>query len=220
MIPADLKDKIKIDNMSNLDRVMRLPGTVNFPKAEKRAKGQVEALAHIAVDYKVECDFGSLRDIVPNVISPHTITTERPKPRLQRPSPHPAWPASRKAKACCQFICDNGLADANEWYTLNVMLPLLGAARNGELTMAEAEECFMLAISGGERYGKDGRGPRYFMRQWKSHIHSSRYGQRTLGTLIHVCKESGMSLPWSDAIHWEEDFQRQKKELAELKQTF
>ena len=62
MIPADLKDKIKIDNMSNLDRVMRLPGTINFPKAEKRAKGQVEALAHIAVDYKVECDMRTLRE--------------------------------------------------------------------------------------------------------------------------------------------------------------
>jgi hypothetical protein len=49
-IPAELAKFIKLDNMSNLYRVMRLPGTVNYPKAEKRARGQVEALAHIAVD--------------------------------------------------------------------------------------------------------------------------------------------------------------------------
>jgi hypothetical protein len=42
--------KLKIDSMSNVDRVMRLPGTVNCPKAEKRDKGQVEALAYIAKD--------------------------------------------------------------------------------------------------------------------------------------------------------------------------
>jgi hypothetical protein len=47
-VPSSLR--IKIDNMSNVDRVMRLPGTVNYPKAEKRAKGQTEALAHIVVN--------------------------------------------------------------------------------------------------------------------------------------------------------------------------
>jgi hypothetical protein len=46
----------KIDNMSNVDRVMRLPGTVNYPKAEKRAKGQVEALAHVVIDNQIKCD--------------------------------------------------------------------------------------------------------------------------------------------------------------------
>jgi hypothetical protein len=53
-VPSSLTDRIKIDSMSNADRVMRLPGTVNYPKAEKRAKGQTEALAHIAVDHGVK----------------------------------------------------------------------------------------------------------------------------------------------------------------------
>jgi hypothetical protein len=46
-IPCELEKSVKIDNMSNVDRVMRLPGTVNYPKQEKLARGQVEALAHI-----------------------------------------------------------------------------------------------------------------------------------------------------------------------------
>ena len=41
-VPAALAEYIKIDNMSNVDRVMRLPGTINYPKAEKIAKGQVQ----------------------------------------------------------------------------------------------------------------------------------------------------------------------------------
>jgi hypothetical protein len=215
-VPVELKDQIKIDNMSNLDRVMRLPGTVNYPKAEKIAKGQVTALAHISTDYQVRCDIQALRRKVPR-----TLIEVRPVKRTAPyvPRPNPQWPPFRKAKACCQFICDRGLADTNEWYTLNVMLPLIGAMRDGELTTEEAEECFMLAVSGGERYEVQGRGPGYFRRQWKSHLNSSRNGHRTLGTLIHVCKENGMALPWSDAVLWEDSFEAQRRELAELKQT-
>jgi hypothetical protein len=43
MLRAKFPD-LKIDNMSNVDRVMRLPGTMNYPKAEKIARGQVPAL--------------------------------------------------------------------------------------------------------------------------------------------------------------------------------
>jgi hypothetical protein len=211
-----LKGHIKIDNMSNLDRVMRLPGTVNFPKAEKRARGQVEALAHIAVDYQVKCDIYALRRKVPRLLR-QVRPVERATPYVPRPNPQ--WPPSRKAKVCCEFIRDRGLADTNEWYTLNVMLPLIGAMRDGELTAEEAEEYFMLAVSGGERYGDQGRGPGYFKRQWRSHLHSTRNGHRTLGTLFYVCKENGMLLPWTDAVLWEDSFEAQRKELAALKQT-
>jgi hypothetical protein len=216
LVPSDLKDHIKIDNMSNLDRVMRLPGTVNFPKAEKRAKGQVEALAHITVDYQVKCDIYALRRKVPRLLR-QVRPVERATPYVPRPNPQ--WPPSRKAKVCCEFIRERGLADTNEWYTLNVMLPLIGAMRDGELAAEEAEECFMLAVSGGERYGDQGRGPGYFKRQWRSHLHSTRNGHRTLGTLFYVCKENGMLLPWADAVLWEDSFEAQRKELAALKQT-
>ena len=78
---------------------------------------------------------------------------------------------------------------------------------------------FPIGRSGGERYGVQGRGPGYFRRQWKSHLNSTRQGQRTLGTLIYACKQNGMALPWSDAVQWEDSFEAQQKELAELKQT-
>lgn len=35
------------DNCHNVDRIMRLPGTINIPDDRKRKKGRVEALAHV-----------------------------------------------------------------------------------------------------------------------------------------------------------------------------
>jgi hypothetical protein len=202
---APLSLPIKIDNMSNLDRVMRLPGTVNFPKAEKIAKGQVEALAHIAVDYRVKCDLRSLREHVPEVhVAP---PTQLKKPYVQRPND--PWTPYAKAKFCCEYIRDCGIADTNSWYSWNVMFPLIGEATNGTITWEEAEDLFLEAVSGGERYGGPGRGLEYFRRQWRSHLHSSRNGQKTLGSLIHACKEHGMPTPWKDAVVWERSFEEQ-----------
>lgn len=201
--------------MSNIDRVMRLPGTVNYPKAEKLAKGQLEALAHIEVDYQRKCDIYALRAKVPCTAEAPAV--KRTIPFI--PRANSKWPPYRKALACCEFLKDRGIADSNEWYTINVMLPLLGAANDGELTIAEAEECFMLAVSGGERYGTMGRGPGYFRRQWKSHLNSNRRGHRTLGSLIWVCKKSGMAVPWINSVIWEDSFKQQLKELSELRQT-
>jgi hypothetical protein len=214
MIPAELREYIKIDNMSNLDRVMRLPGTVNYPKAEKRAKGQVEALAHIVVDYAQKCNIFELRKQVPRVTAAPSIAPK--KPFVQRPNSK--WPPYRKALTCCEFIRDKGAADTNEVYTKEVMLPLINAAHDGEITIDEAEECFLEAVSGGERYGTMGRGMGYFKRQFRSHLGSRRSGHRTLGTLIWFCKSLGMELPWKDEISWGESFEKQYKELSENRQ--
>lgn len=217
LIPPELTAPIKIDNMSNVDRVMRLSGTVNFPKAEKIAKGQVPALAHIAVDYQCKCDIYALRAKVPR--APEAPTVKRSKPYVQRPND--PWTPYRKAVKLCEFIRDNGLADTNEIYTKWVMLPLIGMIHDDNgLTIEEAEECFMEAVSGGERYNTMGRGPGYFKRQWRSHRPElARQGTRSIGSLVLFCQQHGMKLPWgSGVVVWEQDFERQRKELAELKQ--
>jgi hypothetical protein len=213
LIPMELREYVKIDNMSNVDRVMRLPGTVNYPKAEKIAKGQVPALAHIAVNYEHKCNIFELRKKVPRIavaVAPPVVPR---KPFVQRPNSK--WPISKKALVCCEFLRDNGAADSNEIYSKEVLLPLIGAMHDGDLTIEEAEECFLEAVSGGERYGTMGRGPGYFKRQFKSHLHSRRMGHRTLGSLIAYCKSLGMVLPWINEVSWEEEFLAQQKASSE-----
>jgi hypothetical protein len=186
----------KIDSMSNVDRVLRLPGTVNYPKAEKIAKGQVPAMAHIMNNYERKCCIQDLRKLVPQTQS---VRSQEKRPFI--PSPNSKWTAYLKAKWCCEFIKENKLADSNEIYTKNVMLPLIGAIHDenkyNQITIEEAEELFMEAISGGERYGTMGRGQRYFMRQWRSHRPEiKRVGTKSLGGLIWFVKENGGILPW------------------------
>ena len=211
-VPHEL---IKIDNMSNVDRVMRLPGTINFPKAEKRAKGQVEALAHIAVDYQVRCDIHALREIIPEC-SPVAPQAQTKRQYIPGPNDLSTY---EKARICCEWIRDCGAADTNESYTHNVMFPLLGEVREGNLTLEQAEELFLEAVSGGERYGTAGRGIAYFRRQWRSHIHSNRNGRMTLGTLVKACKEHGMPIPWKNRVVWEDSYEEQLAAIQKLNQS-
>ena len=89
-VPSSLP--IKIDNMSNLDRVMRLPGTINFPKAEKVARGQVPALAHISCDdYQVKCDIKALRAKSPWKPDRDCDQLKRATPYEPRPNPSMAF---------------------------------------------------------------------------------------------------------------------------------
>lgn len=220
LLRAKLKDlPIKVDNMSNIDRVMRLPGTVNYPKAEKIAKGQEVALSYIAKNYDCKYDILNLRSAIPMIQKQRVDIVRQPFV----PRKNSKWTAYKKALACVEFIRDNGLADTNEWYTLNVMLPLIGAIHDeneaNQLTIDEATELFLEAVSGGARYGTMGRGQGYFMRQWKSHRPEfPRLGNKSLGGLIWAAKEAGMKLPWVAEVMWEEDYLRQKAEL-EAKKT-
>ena len=104
------------------------------------------------------------------------------------------------------------------------MLPLVGAIHDeneaNQLTIDEATELFLEAVSGGARYGTMGRGQGYFMRQWKSHRPEfPRNGSKSLGGLIWAAKEAGMELPWVATVMWEEDYLRQKEELERQKQS-
>ncbi|MEH3037869.1 MAG: AAA family ATPase [Sphingomonas adhaesiva] len=56
-INMGLRDRFGGDACWNIDRVMRLPGTVNYPDARKRARGRAPALATI-----VEADAGICHD--------------------------------------------------------------------------------------------------------------------------------------------------------------
>jgi len=157
MVPVELKDHIKIDNVSNVDRVMRLPGTVNYPKAEKRANGQVEALAHIEVDYQCKCNIFDLRKNVPfKAVAPAPVKFKSNVIQINK-----NWPNIRKIRIACNFIRDNiPDVDENSWYTYNVMFPLISAIHDSADPISEVEafECFMEAVSGGVRYGVVGRG--------------------------------------------------------------
>jgi hypothetical protein len=209
---------VKVDNMSNVDRVMRLPGTVNYPKAEKIAKGQQVALAHIARNYCCKHNIGVLRSKVPSIMQVRANVQKQPF----IPRKDSKWTAYKKALACVEFIRDQGLADTNEWYTLHVMLPLIGAIHDeneaNQLTIDEATELFLEAVSGGARYGVMGRGQGYFMRQWKSHRPEfPRLGTKSIGGLIWAAKENGFKPPWIGEVMWEEDYLKMKEELERQK---
>jgi hypothetical protein len=205
----------KVDNMSNVDRVLRLPGTVNYPKLEKIAKGQKPALARILVENHHKIDIQKLRDLIPMTqLQPEKVRTSF-IPRANDP-----WTPYEKAKACIDFVRDNGLADTNEAYTHHVMLPLIGAVHDdnkaNQITIEEAEELFLEAVSGGERYNTMGRGEGYFRRQWRSHRPElKRNGTKSIGGLVWYCTENGFKLPWKNVVSWEPSFKAQEKELSE-----
>jgi hypothetical protein len=45
----DIEVKLGADHVHNIDRIMRLPGSINRPDEKKRAKGRVEALANVVI---------------------------------------------------------------------------------------------------------------------------------------------------------------------------
>jgi hypothetical protein len=216
-----LMASIKIDNMSNVDRVMRLPGTVNYPKAEKIARGQVVALARIEVDYQCKCDIFTLRKKVPELSAAPTVVHQSKVVKLNR-----NWPNIRKIRIACDFLKNHvEEVDDNSWYTHNVLFPLISAIHDpiDPISEEDAFECFMEAISSGRRYGVMGRGPGLFQRQWKSHhpeLPPRVNSVRTLGTLFDQCKKHGMKLPWADSVIWDDDFERMLKEQSQSRYVF
>ena len=45
-----IAEKLGADNCYNIDRLLRVPGTINWPDAKKRARGRVPVLARLAYD--------------------------------------------------------------------------------------------------------------------------------------------------------------------------
>lgn len=57
------------DHVQNIDRLMRLPGTMNLPNAKKRAKGQTERRAAIVSTTEVRFSWGALATQFPPVFA-------------------------------------------------------------------------------------------------------------------------------------------------------
>jgi hypothetical protein len=195
-------------------RILPVPSSALSGRLTDVVNGQIEALAHVAVDYAHKSDILELRKKVPYATVAPRIAPKRPFV----PRPNPKWPPYRKALFCAEWLRDHGNVDSNEVYAKEVLLPLIGSMHDGELTADEAEECFLEAVCGGERYGSPGRGMAFFKKQFKSHLGSRSSGHRTLGSLIGFCKSLGMKLPWTNEVSWEDSFQKQFKNYQSLKQ--
>jgi hypothetical protein len=74
-INQQVRDLCEADHCWNIDRIMRLPGTVNWPDSRKRARGRSETLAKIVLPF----------DGV--VYEPHKLSASFPPPKAQAPSP-------------------------------------------------------------------------------------------------------------------------------------
>jgi hypothetical protein len=217
LLPLELNEKIlKIDNISNVDRVARLVGTVNYPKAEKRQRGQITAMAHVAIDYSHKHNTGELITAIIKACETRGILfEERRKKRQFVANKNTEWPTAKQVFYLCTQIKDRAMADSNDWYVYNVMFPLISAIHqeHDPLTLEEAGDAFLEAVSGGGRFGRDGRTWKYFWRQWTSHRPLlDRRGTRTLRSLYRVCLDAGIKFPWNP-VDWSDEFDRQQEAL-------
>ena len=97
------------DHCHNADRIMRLPGTVNWPNAKKKAKGRTPVLAHIVdecTDWSRAYDAGQFPKVEPPVA--------KAKPKAKDQAPLKLKPVKLEdLPACvsdrCRRLIKNGL---------------------------------------------------------------------------------------------------------------
>jgi len=178
---------IKIDKLSNIDRVFRLPGTVNFPTPVKIEKGATVRLARIVYDEGQYTDFWTLRESIPKV----TKTVERKEKTDFVERPNATWTHYKKALFLCEYVRDHKLVDDNQNYTHDLMFPLFGMINKNEITAAQGRELWLIATSTGREtaYGN-------YERKWDTRK-IANYTNRDLGSLIFYCRSHDCLLPWS-----------------------
>lgn len=178
---------IKIDKLSNIDRVFRLPGTVNFPTPQKIEKGATVRMSRVIYDEDYYWIWSDLRDVVPNVTKP----LERKEKSAFVERGHTKWNFYTKAKYLCEYIRDNRLVEDNQHYSNDLMFPLFGMINKNEITAAEGRELWLMATSTGREtaYGN-------YEKKWDTRK-IANYNSRDLGSLIFFCRSHDCLLPWS-----------------------
>lgn len=187
LAPLLRENVCKIDKLSNVDRVFRLPGTVNFPTPVKIEKGATVRRAEIIYDLGRYCDYYNLRDVVPKV----QATVERKEKTQFKERENKKWNYYTKAEFLCQYISKHALIDDNQNYTHALMFPLFGMINRNEITAEQGRVLWLMATETGRStaYGD-------WKKKWDTRKIANYVG-RDLGTIVFFCREHGCLMPWS-----------------------
>lgn len=71
-----IAERVGGDNCQNLDRIMRLPGTINHPNAKKRASGRMATLSYLAPEFTDFSRTHELADFTGLPISPDILVVQ------------------------------------------------------------------------------------------------------------------------------------------------
>lgn len=177
----------KVDQLGNIDRVFRLPGTVNFPTQGKIDKGATVRMAEIVYDKGERVGYHELRDAIPVKTQP--IERKEKVPFSERPNKR--WTIFNKAFFLCEFIRDHKLVEDNEAYTHSLMFPLFGMINTNEITASQGRELWLLATS-------TARDPAHgsWQKKWDTRK-IANYTGRDIGSIIHYVRQHDCLLPWS-----------------------
>lgn len=201
MIKADV---LKIDKLSNIDRVFRLPGTINFPTQAKIDKGATIKMARLVYDQDEYSSFEDLRDCVPRVTE---AIEKKAAPKAVVDRPGMKWTVYNKMEYLCKFARDNMLIDDNGDYTHAFMFPLFGAINRREITAQQGRDLWLMATS-------TARTPAYgtWAKKWDTRK-IENYTGRDIGSMIHFCREKDCLLPWSGKDQ-EKEYLKEAAEIA------
>lgn len=177
----------KVDQLGNIDRVFRLPGTVNFPTQVKINKGATVRMARVIYDKGERCIYQELRDAIPVRTAP--IERKEKVPFTERPNKR--WNIFNKTLFLCEFIRDHKLVEDNEAYTHSLMFPLFGMINCNEITAAQGRELWLLATS-------TARDPAHgsWQKKWDTRK-IANYTGRDIGSIVHFVRKHDCLLPWS-----------------------
>lgn len=184
----------KVDQLGNIDRVFRLPGTINYPTQAKIDKGATTRMAEVVYDEGAHCIYHELREAIPQRAVP--IERKEKIPFTERPNKR--WNIFNKTLFLCEFIRDHKLVEDNEAYTHSLMFPLFGMVNSNEITAAQGRELWLLATS-------TARDPAHgsWQKKWDTRK-IANYTGRDIGSIVHFVRKHDCLLPWSSVDELED----------------